>query len=181
MVNKPKNKGTAGETMVKDHLIGSGLTSAHRSALSGAADIGDIIGVPGFAVQVKNQATLHIPEWLRATETQRCNGGEEYGVLIVKRNGIGARNVGLWSAVMVDSQWLKLYTQAGRPSLGFLGRGKSPQKALAWSMLPTEVWTLQFRDKVEVFTSDGFEKQCRVMSLDGWISMHKKAFGGGNE
>jgi hypothetical protein len=175
VVNKAKNKGTVAETLVKDHLNASGFPQAHRSALSGINDIGDIIGVESFTIQVKNHVTPHIPEWLRATEKQRCNGGMEYGVLIVKRQGIGARNVGAWAAVMIESQWLKLFRAAGSPFINFRGRGKSPRSALDWSMAATDVWTLQFRDGVDVFVDNAFETQCRVMSLDGWIALHRRA------
>jgi len=171
MVNKPKNKGTRAETLVVDHLVGSGVyPDAHRSALSGINDIGDIVGTGDITFQVKNVATPQIPAWLRATEEQRVRGLRTYGVLVVKRSGIGARNVGLWAAVMGNEAWKTLWREASKPNLNFLAPTKSPSKALAWSMLDTEVLRLDFSKGVDV----NGETSCRMMSLDGVLNLLEK-------
>ena len=38
-------------------------------------------------------------------------------------------------------------------------------------MVPDEVQTLQFSKGVEVFTENGFENRCKIMSLDGMINL----------
>ena len=126
MVNKPKAKGTQAEVLVRDHFIGAGFPDVHRSALSGIQDIGDLIGLGRVTIQVKNHATPKIPEWLRATEKQRQLAGNDFGLLVAKRQGVGARNVGNWAAIMVESQWMRLYWESGKTDLAFAGRGKSP-------------------------------------------------------
>lgn len=168
MVNKPKIKGTRAESLVVAHLIASGIfPDAHRSALSGINDIGDIVGIGNYTIQVKNCATPQIPAWLRATEEQRIRGLKDYGILVVKRTGVGARNVGLWAAIMLNEQWKTLWREAGKPNWHFLLHTKSPSRALSWAMSIDEVLRLDFIKGVEV----AGETSCRVMSLDGVLSL----------
>ena len=76
MANRSKAKGTAFEVLVRDYLIGEGFIHAHRPALSGGNDTGDINGIASkknlrkVAVQCKNQKAMKLSEWLNDTVKQ---------------------------------------------------------------------------------------------------------------
>jgi hypothetical protein len=61
MANKAKAKGTSFEVLVRDYLIDKGFIHAHRPALSGGNDTGDVNGIARrdtlrkVAVQCNNQ------------------------------------------------------------------------------------------------------------------------------
>ena len=97
-MSKARDKGTAAETAVVRHLRNHGFTQAERAPLWGAHDRGDIYGIPGWVLQVKNQQRLDIPGWWRDTLTQAENAdrahpevvngyGPHHPLLIAKRKG----------------------------------------------------------------------------------------------
>jgi len=98
-VSKAKQKGTLAETAVADYLKQT-FPAVERRTLSGKNDKGDIAGVPGCVVEVKNQRSYKIHEWMKETEIERINAGEELGVLVIKPNGVGVANVDKWWAVV---------------------------------------------------------------------------------
>lgn len=169
MVNTAKNKGTFAETAVVMHLVGSGIfPDAHRSALSGSNDIGDIIGCPDVAIQVKNQATYSYPEWLRDTEVQRQRADKTFGLLIAKRSGFGSARVGSWFGVMLSEPWKKLWREAGKPGMDFSRAGKSPSQAMRYlPQVPNHVITVEFQRGIEIAGNDSY----RIMNLDGVLRL----------
>jgi hypothetical protein len=98
-MSKSKQKGTLAETAVADYLRQT-FPAVERRTLSGANDKGDIAGVPGCAVEVKNQRSYKIHEWMKETETERINAEAELGILVIKPNGVGVSNVDKWWAVV---------------------------------------------------------------------------------
>lgn len=98
-MSKAKQKGTLAETAVADYLKQT-FPAVERRTLSGKNDKGDIAGVPGCVVEVKNQRSYKIHEWMKETEIERINAGEELGVLVIKPNGVGVANVDKWWAVV---------------------------------------------------------------------------------
>ena len=98
-MSKAKQKGTLAETAVADFLKQT-FTAVERRTLSGKNDRGDIAGVPGCVVEVKNQRSYKIHEWMKETETERINASAELGVLVIKPNGVGVSKVGEWWAVV---------------------------------------------------------------------------------
>jgi hypothetical protein len=98
-VSKAKQKGTLAETAVADYLQQT-FPAVERRALSGVNDKGDIAGVPFTVVEIKNQRSYKIHEWMKETEAERINAGEELGVLVIKPNGVGVANVNKWWAVV---------------------------------------------------------------------------------
>ena len=98
-MSKAKQKGTLAETAVADFLKQT-FTAVERRTLSGKNDRGDIAGVPGCVVEVKNQRSYKIHEWMKETETERINASAEIGVLVIKPNGVGVSKVGEWWAVV---------------------------------------------------------------------------------
>jgi hydrogenase maturation factor len=98
-MSKSKQKGTLAETAVAEFLKHT-FPAVERRTLSGANDKGDIAGVPGCVVEVKNQRTYKIHEWMRETEIERVNAGADLGVLVIKPNGVGVSRVKDWFAVI---------------------------------------------------------------------------------
>ena len=98
-MSKSKQKGTLAETAVADFLKHT-FPAVERRTLSGANDKGDIAGVPNCVVEVKNQRTYKIHEWMKETETERINAEADLGILVIKPNGVGVSKVNQWWAVV---------------------------------------------------------------------------------
>lgn len=98
-MSKSKQKGTLAETAVAEFLKQT-FPAVERRTLSGANDKGDIAGVPNCVVEVKNQRTYKIHEWMKETETERINAEADLGILVIKPNGVGVSKVNQWWAVV---------------------------------------------------------------------------------
>jgi len=100
MGNKHKAKGTSFEVSIRDYLINKGFVHAHRPALSGGNDTGDINGIirsdtlRKVAVQCKNQKTFQLSQWLNDTVEQAERLGGAVPALVVKRPGKGEKALG---------------------------------------------------------------------------------------
>lgn len=118
MTNRAKQKGTSFETLIKDYLIGEGFIHAHRPALSGTNDTGDINGVANsvgrkVTFQCKNQKQFSLSSWLNDTVEQAARLGNAVPALVVKRPGKGKTAVGDTYAVMRLSDLVELLKAAG--------------------------------------------------------------------
>lgn len=98
-MSKSKQKGTLAETAVADYLKQT-FSAVERRTLSGSNDKGDIAGVPNCVVEVKNQRTYKIHEWMKETETERINAEADLAILVIKPNGVGVSKVNQWWAVV---------------------------------------------------------------------------------
>jgi Holliday junction resolvase len=117
-MSKAKQKGTAAETALVRFLQGQGFPGAERRALGGGGageDLGDITGIPALCMEVKNHATYKIPAWLRETQIETENAKADFGILVVKPNGIGMTpdKVGQWWAIMPMKEMMNLLRDAG--------------------------------------------------------------------
>jgi len=112
-VSRAKAKGTAAESALVRFLSGQGFPNAERRALTGQFDQGDVTGTPCLAWEVKNHKTYHFPAWLKETETERINAKADFGILVVKPNGVGLTNAGQWWAVMSVADIVNLLRDAG--------------------------------------------------------------------
>jgi hypothetical protein len=106
-LSRSKQKGTLAETAVANYLR-LFWPLVERRVLSGKNDKGDIAGVPNSVIEVKNQKTYKLIEWLKETEVERLNAGVDYGILVVKPNGIGVSDVDKWFAVVPLSKMVTL-------------------------------------------------------------------------
>lgn len=86
-MNRSKAKGTLFESAVVKALRDAGWVHAERRALNGAADRGDVAGLPGVVIEVKNHKSMSLPEWWREALQEKENDGAELAVLWVKRTG----------------------------------------------------------------------------------------------
>ena len=118
MANKNKSKGTAFEVLVRDFLISKGFLHAHRPALSGGNDTGDINGIINreshrkVAVQCKNQKSFQLSQWLNDTveQAERLDGAVP--ALVVKRPGKGEKALGESYVVMRLEDFSNLLIEA---------------------------------------------------------------------
>lgn len=112
-MSKSKAKGTAAETAVVSFLASNGFPYAERRALNGAVDLGDITGIPGIVLEVKNCKEYTFGAWMRETEVERANAKADYGVLVVKPKGVGNTRVDKWWACMYFKPFNELVDEAG--------------------------------------------------------------------
>lgn len=112
-----KRKGTSAETAVVNFLRIAGFTQAERRTLNGAKDRGDIAGLPGVVIEVKNCARQELASWVQEAELERDNDHATLGVVWHKRRGKG--NPGDWFVTMSGAQFANLLRdQQGLPQLG---------------------------------------------------------------
>lgn len=103
-MTRSKDIGTRAETAVVRYLRAAGWPYAERRALAGAHDLGDVTGTPGIVWEVKARKNPPSDEqvlaWMRETETERSNAGAVWGVLVVRRPGVGEGHAGRWWAYL---------------------------------------------------------------------------------
>lgn len=118
MTNRPKAIGTAGESAVVRVFRENGWPDCERRALTGTQDRGDLTGVPGIVVEVKagkaaeTASDAQVVAWLHETERERANDNAAYGVLVMKRRGVGHDNAARWTAVMWSDAFAHLLSGA---------------------------------------------------------------------
>jgi hypothetical protein len=110
-MSKSKQKGTSAETAVVNWLLSKGRKHVERRSLNGANDRGDIAGVPGVVLEVKNCVKIELSAWLKELEAEMINDKADTGVVIHKKKG--TTDVGLWYATMPVGVWFKLIEDAG--------------------------------------------------------------------
>jgi len=108
MTSPQKRKGNSAELAVAKWLRDWGWVHAERSRAGWQDDRGDIDGVPGVVVEVKNQKTIDIPGYLSELEVEMENADAWTGVCIVKRRG--STDVDDWYAIMPAAVWAELLT-----------------------------------------------------------------------
>ena len=65
----------------------------------------DILAVPGIAPEVKAQANIAIPAFIKQA---KANAGDEMPVLILRLNGQGPASIDDWPVVMRMGDWMDL-------------------------------------------------------------------------
>lgn len=110
-MSKSKQKGTAAETAVVKWLLGKGRTNIERRALNGINDRGDIAGIPGIVIEVKNHARMELSQWISELKVEIENDKATSGVVLHKRRG--TTDVGEWYATMPADDWYALVEEAG--------------------------------------------------------------------
>lgn len=98
-MSRSKQKGTLAETAVVEYLR-QFWPLVERRTLGGKFDKGDIAGVPDTVIEVKNQKSYKIPEWLEETAIETENAEAKRGILVIKPKGIGVSRVNEWWAVV---------------------------------------------------------------------------------
>jgi hypothetical protein len=111
-MSRSKQKGTLAETAVVE-LLKEVWPMAERRALSGINDKGDIAGIPKIVIEVKNQKSYKIPEWLNETKVEKANAEADLGILVIKPNGVGVSRVSDWWSVLPLRDLISLLQKAG--------------------------------------------------------------------
>ena len=103
MTNRPKKKGTAFESQVRAWLRERlDDDRIERRVLHGSKDMGDLYGIHAHGaegiVEFKNYSGTTprhlLEEWQAQTEAERCNADADFALLVVHRQGIGAKRLG---------------------------------------------------------------------------------------
>jgi len=79
---------------------------ADRRLAGATLDKGDISGVPGVTIEIKNHAKLDLAGWTAELEIEMKNDSAWTGVVLHKRKGKG--NVDDWYATMPAKIWIEL-------------------------------------------------------------------------
>ena len=79
-----KQNGTEAETKAGDYLR-PWWPNVKRLAPAGAADLGDLEGIPDTCVQVKNHKRMTLAAWVDQAAIQASRAGKRYHVVIHKR------------------------------------------------------------------------------------------------
>jgi len=114
LTSPQKRKGSAAELAVAKWLRKLGWIHAERSRCGWSDDRGDIDGMPGVVVEVKNCKTISIPEWLRELEVEIANAQAWTGAVIAKRKG--STDVDDWYAIMPAKIWGELMVMLDQPN-----------------------------------------------------------------
>jgi hypothetical protein len=109
-----KRKGSAAELAVAKWLRKLGWIHAERSRAGWTDDRGDIDGMPGVCIEVKNEKRIDLPGYLRELEVEIANAQAWTGTVIVKRRG--SMNVDDWYAVMPAKIWGELMVMLDEPN-----------------------------------------------------------------
>lgn len=118
-----KAKGTAAETAVVNFLKDQGYSHVERRALHGTNDRGDIAGIPGLVIEVKNCKAMSLAAWIDEAETERENDGASCAVVFHKRVGRG--NPADWYVSMSGEDFVEfLHHWTGLGSEGWKERKK---------------------------------------------------------
>ena len=115
-MNRSKAKGTSAETAVVRFLRTIGFVQAERRTLNGILDRGDITGIPGVVIEVKNCARQELAAWVAEAERERDNDRANLGVVWHKRRG--KTDPADWFVTMSGAQFAALLReQQGLPEL----------------------------------------------------------------
>lgn len=107
-----RNKGAQAERDVVHHLNRNGWPHAERRLGGRDNDTGDITGIPGVVLEVKDHKSLSLGAWVDqlADEKRRARAGD--GAVVVKRKGTADR-AGEWFAVMSLDDYMGVLERLG--------------------------------------------------------------------
>jgi Holliday junction resolvase len=110
---RPKDIGTRAESAVVAYLQAQGF-AAERRALAGVNDRGDVAGLPGIVVEVKDCARMELAAWVKEAtrEAVPICGSPALGVVWHKRRGRGSP--GDWYVTMDGATFVALLKETGR-------------------------------------------------------------------
>lgn len=111
LTSASKAKGTAAETAVVNYLKTWDRPYVERRSLSGVNDRGDVAGIPGVVIEVKNEKTIQLSGWLKEAEAEMINDGADIGVVWHKKRG--TTNPGEWYVTMTGVAFAWLLKRAG--------------------------------------------------------------------
>ena len=112
MTSPQARKGRKAERDVAAYLQTAGFPYAEPTRRSGwADDRGDIDGIPGVVVEVKDCKRFELAAWMDETEAEVANAGAVTGILVIKRRLHSSPAD--WYAVTRLSDWAQMAKDAG--------------------------------------------------------------------
>ncbi|MFE9192041.1 hypothetical protein ACFYL6_20795 [Micromonospora sp. NPDC007208] len=111
MTNPNKTKGSGAERAVIEHLRATGWPHAERRLAGASKDRGDIAGVPGVVIEVKNCTRTELAAWLAEAEQERINDHADLAAVWHKRRGKSA--AADWFVTMDGATFTRLLAAAG--------------------------------------------------------------------
>lgn len=97
-MSKEARKGASFEEDVAGFLASELGDSIERRTKHGSKDRGDIAGLffrgGRVVVECKNHRRMALSEWVEEAEVERGNDDADYGIVVHKRKGYGARKFG---------------------------------------------------------------------------------------
>jgi hypothetical protein len=109
-MNRPKIAGTRFERAVCDYLQPR-FPHVERQCLRGNRDRGDLLGIVGWALELKAEKKLDPTTALKEAEVAARNSGAAWHAAILKRP---RRGIGDALVVMTLDQWANLVADEGR-------------------------------------------------------------------
>ena len=105
MSSAAKAKGAGAERDVVAYLK-EWFPYVDRRLTGATLDKGDVSGIPGVTIEIKNHAKMDLAGWLTELATEMANDKAWTGVVVHKRKGRG--NPADWYATMPVHVWVKL-------------------------------------------------------------------------
>jgi len=106
-----RRKGAAAENEVIKHLRTAGFPYAERRLTGSDDPYGDVAGIPGVVIEVKNHATLDLAGWVNQLLEELVAADADTGAVIHKRKG--HTDVANWYATLPASLYFRLLCDAG--------------------------------------------------------------------
>ena len=112
MTSPQARKGATFERAVVEYLRGAGLPYVERAYGAGRPDdVGDIDGLPGWTIEVKNHQRLDLAGWVDEAEVERANGRQRFAAVVAKRRG---KSTGSAYVVMTLATFAELLAEVDR-------------------------------------------------------------------
>ena len=111
MTNPNKAKGSGAERAVVETLRATGWPYAERRLAGSSKDRGDIAGVPGVVIEVKNCARQDLAGWIDEARLEQANDHADLSVVWHKRRG--RANPADWFVTMDGATFTRLLAVAG--------------------------------------------------------------------
>lgn len=111
MSTPQKRKGSEAERQVAKYLQKQGWKHAERRVAGATLDKGDIYGILGCVVEVKNQKRTDLAGWVEELKVEMINAKSDMGVVVHKRPR--TTDVGEWYATVPMSLFVELLKKAG--------------------------------------------------------------------
>ena len=128
-----KRKGTAFESAVVAYLREHGFPYAERRALRGSRDVGDVVGVVGWVLEIKNHRALDLGPWMNEAHAEAANDGVSRFAVIHKRRQHGTAEAFVTLPLRLFAELLRDESPATQRRLEvrigeLLGPAPSPQE-----------------------------------------------------
>ena len=102
-----------GEIPVAANFIARGFHRVYRLGQQGQKDKGDIGGIDGVAIEVKNHGVYKFGPWMKELAVEKAHKQAKIGALIVHPKGIGLTRVDQWWVTMTVADFQCLLIEAG--------------------------------------------------------------------